>query len=146
MTQLNAFICTAAGIALSRFSSSVVANGTWCTIQRRSLIPNSALTASYAQTTCASPARLPTLFSFRQRACATSRCASIQTAPAPSGAAHSPIDPVIIMSSPKNWNEFFSRSFSSGRFGSFWLCRKFVCSRTNVLPSRWRASHESYIR
>jgi hypothetical protein len=34
-------------------------------------------------------------------ACATSRCASRHTAPLASGAAHSPIDPVISMSSPK---------------------------------------------
>jgi hypothetical protein len=41
---------------------------------------------------------------LRHPASATSRCASRHTAPAPSGAAHSPIEPVIIMSSPKNWN------------------------------------------
>ena len=41
--------------------------------------------------------------------------------------------PVIIMSSPKNWNWLRSRSFSSGSAGSFWFCRKFICSRTDRL-------------
>ena len=50
------------------------------------------------------------------------------------------------MSSPKSWNWFFSRSFSSGRLMSFWLCRKFICRRTSELPSRCTASHASYIR
>jgi hypothetical protein len=75
----------------------------------------------------------------------TSRCASRQTAPELIGAAHSPIAPVIIIGSPKNWNWLRSRSCSSGSAGSFWFCRKFICSRTIVLPSRCSESHGLYI-
>jgi len=64
------------------------------------------------------------------------RCASCQTAPALIGAAHSPIEPVIIIGSPKSWNSLRSRSCSSSSAGSVWFCRKFICSRTKARPSR----------
>ena len=51
-------------------SRSGVTTGTWCTIQRRPVMSNSLLTASYASTTCVRPARFCTLFSLRQPACA----------------------------------------------------------------------------
>ena len=137
VTQRKAAICTPTPRVLRRVSSSSVTSGTWCTHQRLSPIGNSLFTASQFSTTCCSPARFCTLFSLRQPAWATRRCASRHACPEPSGAAHSPIEPVCSMSSPKNSNELRRRSFSSGSSGSGWLCRKFICRRMVASPSRW---------